>query len=197
MDKRAGSHPVGCHPLRPPVHCACVLEAMNQAEVGALKGCNLCKRGLEHDCSGSSPGLEQEFFLMDEAGVLPIEPMNSCMLPGGGRSGRSHPDYFAPEWVKNMIEITPPAYSLSQIWEQRFPSNLKLALQVGREMSLRLYPLSSSLGEYQTTEADILQEFAPATGEISRDEGLRLVPQCCDKLEEQVSSLISISNRDL
>jgi len=29
---------------------------------------------------------------------------------------------------------------------------------------------------YQTTEAEILQEFAPATGEISRDEGLQLVP---------------------
>jgi len=38
--------------IRSTVHC--VLEAMNQAEVGALKGCNLCKRGLEHDCSGSS-----------------------------------------------------------------------------------------------------------------------------------------------
>jgi len=54
-----------------------------------------------------------------------------------------------------------------------------------------LAKLSSSLGEYQTTEAEILQEFVTASSEISRDEGLRLVLQCCDKLEEQVSSLIN------
>lgn len=68
-------------------------------------------------------------------------------------------------------------------------SILEFVVQDGGEGSKYLAKLSSSLGEYQTTEADILQEFAPATGEISRDEGLRLVRQCCDKLEEQVSSL--------
>jgi carboxylate-amine ligase len=66
---------------------------------------------------------------------------------------------------------------------------LEFVVQDGCEGAHYLAKLRSSLGEYQTTEADILQEFATATGEISRDEGLRLVLQSCDKLEEQVSSL--------
>ena len=56
------------------------------------------------------------------------------------------------------------------------------------EGSHYLAKLRSSLGKYQTTEAEILQQFQPPSGEISRDEGLRLVIQCCDKLEKQVSS---------
>jgi len=40
-------------------------------------------------------------------------------------------------------------------------------------------------------QTEILQEFAPATGEISRDE--ELVRQCCDKLEKQVSFLYNQS----
>ena len=59
----------------------------------------------------------------------------------------------------------------------------------GGEGSHYLAKLRSSLGEYQTTEAKLLQEFQPTTGEISRDEGLRLVLESCDKLEQQVSSL--------
>ena len=68
-------------------------------------------------------------------------------------------------------------------------SILEFVVPDGGEGSKYLAKLRSSLGKYQTTETDILQEFAPASGEISRDEGLRLVRQCCDKLEEQVSSL--------
>jgi carboxylate-amine ligase len=68
-------------------------------------------------------------------------------------------------------------------------SLLEFVVQDGGEGAHYLAKLRSSLGEYQTTEADILQEFTTATGEISRDEGLRLVLQSCDKLEEQVSSL--------
>lgn len=89
-------------------------------------------------------GLEQEFFLVDEAGVISNrsdEFLQRCqeMAEAEGRS----PDYFAPEWVKNMVEInTPPVYSVTDLATE-YLSNLKLALQVGREMSLRLYPLST------------------------------------------------------
>ena len=89
-------------------------------------------------------GLEQEFFLVDEEGVLSHradEFLQRCQEVAEAE-GRS-PDYFAPEWVKNMVEInTPPAYSVTELATE-YLSNLKLALQVGREMSLRLYPLST------------------------------------------------------
>jgi len=61
-------------------------------------------------------GLEQEFFLMDEAGVLPIEPdefLQRCQEVAEVE-GRS-PDYFAPEWVKNMIEIRTPQHSVTDL----------------------------------------------------------------------------------
>jgi len=34
-----------------------------------------------------------------------------------------------------------------------------------------------------------MQDFAPLSDRVSQKEGLRLVRQVCDKLEEQVSSL--------
>ncbi len=89
-------------------------------------------------------GLEQEFFLVDEAGVISNradEFLQRCqeVAEAAGRS----PAYFAPEWVKSMIEInTPPAYSVTEL-AREYLSNLKLALQVGRELNLRLYPLST------------------------------------------------------
>lgn len=89
-------------------------------------------------------GLEQEFFLVDETGAISNqadEYLQRCqeVAPTKGRS----PDYFAPEWVKSMIEInTPPAYSVTELAKE-YLSNLQLALQVARDMHLRLYPLST------------------------------------------------------
>lgn len=89
-------------------------------------------------------GLEQEFFLVDEAGIISNradEFLHNCQEVATAE-GRN-PNYFAPEWVKSMVEInTPPAYSIAEL-AQAYLTNLKLVLQVGREMSLRLYPLSS------------------------------------------------------
>ena len=89
-------------------------------------------------------GLEQEFFLVDEEGVISHradELLQRCQEVAEAEGGS--PDYFAPEWVKNMVEInTPPAYSVTELAKE-YLSNLNLALQVGREMSLRLYPLST------------------------------------------------------
>lgn len=89
-------------------------------------------------------GLEQEFFLVDEAGVISNradEFLQRCqeVAEAAGRS----PAYLAPEWVKCIVEInTPPAYSVTEL-AREYLSNLKLALQVGRELNLRLYPLST------------------------------------------------------
>jgi len=93
---------------------------------------------------GRRIGLEQEFFLVDEEGVLSNradEFLQRCqeMAEAEGRS----PNYFAPEWVKNMVEInTPPTYTVTDL-AREYLNNLKLALRVGRELSLRLYPLST------------------------------------------------------
>ena len=89
-------------------------------------------------------GLEQEFFLVDQTGAISNQAdefLQRCqeVAPTKGRS----PDYFAPEWVKSMIEInTPPAYSVTELANE-YLSNLQLALQVARDLHLRLYPLST------------------------------------------------------
>jgi len=42
--------------------------------------------------------------------------MNSCSCQEVAEVEGRSPDYFAPEWVKNMIEIhTPPAYSVTDL----------------------------------------------------------------------------------
>ncbi len=89
-------------------------------------------------------GLEQEFFLVDRTGAIANradEFLQRCQEVAETK-GRN-PNYFAPEWVKSMVEInTPPAYSVSELAKE-YLSNLNLALQVGQELDLRLYPLST------------------------------------------------------
>ncbi|WP_026731898.1 glutamate-cysteine ligase family protein [Fischerella sp. PCC 9605] len=89
-------------------------------------------------------GLEQEFFLVDEAGVISDradEFLQGCHLLAEARNCNAQ--YFVPEFVKSMVEInTPPAYSGTELATE-YLKNLKLALAVARQMGLRLYPLSS------------------------------------------------------
>ena len=49
----------------------------------------------------------------------------------------------------------------------------------------------TALGEYTTTEAQLLEKFPTTTGIISQKDGLALVRHCCDRLEEEVNSLKS------
>ena len=89
-------------------------------------------------------GLEQEFFLVDEAGDLSHrgdEFLQGCHLMAEAQG--LNPQYFVPEFVKSIIEInTPPAYSGTEL-ATAYLKNLKLAIAVARQMDLRLYPLSS------------------------------------------------------
>jgi gamma-glutamyl:cysteine ligase YbdK (ATP-grasp superfamily) len=89
-------------------------------------------------------GLEQEFFLVDEAGHLSDradEFLQGCHLMAEAQG--LNPNYFVPEFVKSMVEInTPPAYSGTEL-AREYLKNLKLALSVARKIGLRLYPLSS------------------------------------------------------
>ncbi|MFB2770442.1 glutamate-cysteine ligase family protein [Pelatocladus sp. BLCC-F211] len=89
-------------------------------------------------------GLEQEFFLVDEEGVISDradEFLQGCHLMAEAQG--CNPGYFVPEFVKCMVEInTPPAYTGTELAKE-YLNNLKLAIAVGRQMGLRLYPLSS------------------------------------------------------
>lgn len=89
-------------------------------------------------------GLEQEFFLVDEEGVISDHSdayLQRCQ-EAAAVEGRN-PQHFAPEWVKSMVEInTPPAYSVAEL-ACEYLGNLKLALKVAKDMNLRLYPLST------------------------------------------------------
>lgn len=68
-------------------------------------------------------------------------------------------------------------------------SILQFAITDGGEGAKYLTKLRNQLDKYHTIEGDILQEFTPATAHLTRDEGLRLVRECCDKLEAQVAWL--------
>lgn len=89
-------------------------------------------------------GLEQEFFLVDEAGEISSlgdEFLQTCHSLAAAQN--ISPNYFVPEFVKCMLEInTPPAYTGTEL-AQVYIQNLKLAIAAGQQMGLRLYPLSS------------------------------------------------------
>jgi gamma-glutamyl:cysteine ligase YbdK (ATP-grasp superfamily) len=89
-------------------------------------------------------GLEQEFFLVDEEGVLSNradEFLDECReaARAAGRDSES----FAPECAKSMVEVnTPPVHSLEEL-AREYLTSLELALGAGRELGLRLYPLAT------------------------------------------------------
>jgi Glutamate-cysteine ligase family 2(GCS2) len=89
-------------------------------------------------------GLEQEFFLVDETGVISEnadEFLQSCREVAIKED--CNPQYFAPEFVKSMVEInTPPAYTDMELAHE-YLKNVKIAVTAARQMGLRLYPLSS------------------------------------------------------
>ncbi|MFN6486515.1 MULTISPECIES: glutamate-cysteine ligase family protein [unclassified Nostoc] len=89
-------------------------------------------------------GLEQEFFLVDEAGNLSDradEFLKSCQFIAQAQG--LNPNYFVAEFVKSMVEInTPPADTAKEL-ARVYLKNLKLAISVAQQIGLRLYPLSS------------------------------------------------------
>ncbi|MEH2072215.1 MAG: glutamate-cysteine ligase family protein [Nostoc sp.] len=89
-------------------------------------------------------GLEQEFFLVNEMGEISTQAdefLQACHSVAEAQGLK--PEYFMPEFVKNMVEInTPPAYSATELAKE-YLKNLKLAIAVARQMNLRLYSQSS------------------------------------------------------
>ena len=89
-------------------------------------------------------GLEQEFFLVDEAGSLSDradEFLKSCQFIAQAQG--LNPNYFVAEFVKSMVEInTLPADTAKEL-ARIYLKNLFLAISVAQQIGLRLYPLSS------------------------------------------------------
>ena len=70
-------------------------------------------------------------------------------------------------------------------------SILEFSCQNESEVGHYLSQFKTTLGEYTTTEAQLLAQFPTTTGKISQSEGLALVRYCCDRLEEEVNYLES------
>ncbi len=89
-------------------------------------------------------GLEQEFFLVDTRGVLSNradEFLAHCWE--AAKAAGIDPEGFAPECSGCLVEInTPPAYSLAEL-SREYLDRVELALESGRELGLRLYPLAT------------------------------------------------------
>jgi hypothetical protein len=89
-------------------------------------------------------GLEQEFFLVDEDGVLSNradEFLARCreVAVAAGRD----PESYASECARSMVEVsTPPVYTLDEL-SREYLASLELALDVGQDLGLRLYPLAT------------------------------------------------------
>jgi gamma-glutamyl:cysteine ligase YbdK (ATP-grasp superfamily) len=89
-------------------------------------------------------GIEQEFFLVDEEGV-PSDRADEFLVrcrETAGEEGLS-PEGFVGEVSWSMVEInTLPARTVADLAEA-YLASLDLALRAGRELKVRLYPLST------------------------------------------------------
>ena len=70
-------------------------------------------------------------------------------------------------------------------------SILEFSCHNDSEVGNYLSQFKTTLGEYTTTEAELLAKFPTTTGAISQSDGLALVRYCCDRLEKEVDSLKS------
>jgi gamma-glutamyl:cysteine ligase YbdK (ATP-grasp superfamily) len=90
-----------------------------------------------------SIGLEQEFFLVEETGepsARADEFLEHCREAAGSESGAA---CLSPEWVKGLVEVnTSPVCSLADL-EEKYASNVRLAIRAARGIGLRLYPLGT------------------------------------------------------
>lgn len=71
-------------------------------------------------------------------------------------------------------------------------SILEFSCQNDSEVGNYLSQFKTTLGEYTTTEAELLAKFSTTTGTISQSDGLALVRYCCDRLEQEVNTLKSM-----
>lgn len=74
-------------------------------------------------------------------------------------------------------------------------SLLKFAIEDRAEGTAYLERLRAMIRatEYQTTEAEVLEQFAPITDKLTQETGLAVVRAACDQLETQVESYLNQS----
>src|SRR5918997_5208838 len=113
----------------------CSLEERPEYAIPAYGGTDVPVRRL---------GLEQEFFLVDRTGALCDLAdvfLRECweMAEAIGLD----PGCFKPECTKSLVEITTPPSSGFQDLAKNYLSNLNLALEVGSDLGLALYPLGT------------------------------------------------------
>lgn len=77
---------------------------------------------------------------------------------------------------------------LDSILEFCFPQNSEVADYLSQ--------FKTALGEYTTTEAQLLKKFPTTTETISQEDGLALVRYCCDRLENEVHHLSNSSTKE-
>src|SRR5215210_1628040 len=106
------------------------------------------KNDVPDDRSAGLPvrriGLEQEFFLVDRAGALSdLADLFLCRCREAAGADGLDPRCFKAECVKSLVEITTPPSSGLEDLAKNYLSNLGLALKVGSELGLELYPLGA------------------------------------------------------
>ena len=94
--------------------------------------------------NNSRLGLEQEFFIVDPEGFISHradEFLEACWSIAKERDRST--DCFAPEFVKNIVEInTVPVDSFAELVEE-YLDLLNILLEVAQKLELRIYPLST------------------------------------------------------
>src|SRR5215210_6828129 len=89
-------------------------------------------------------GLEQEFFLVDEAGVLSDRAdkfLARCRETAGAKGLAM--ERFVEEGFRSLVEInTPPVHTVADL-SRSYLKILNFALRTGRELGVRLYPLAT------------------------------------------------------
>lgn len=89
-------------------------------------------------------GLEQEFFLVDREGLLcGLAEVFLRRCREAAVAVGLDPLCFKAECVKSMVEITTPPCSGVEDLASSYLSNLTVALEVGSELGLELYPLGT------------------------------------------------------
>ncbi len=89
-------------------------------------------------------GIEQEFFLVDGEGT-PSDRADELLTRCREMAGEEglNPEGFVGEVSTSMVEIkTPPACTVADL-AKAYLARLDLALRAGRELGVRLYPLST------------------------------------------------------
>ena len=101
------------------------------------------------------------------------------------------------EWVKNITSDKEQNYTrgLTANGENLYLFGGKF-IKVFTKKGEKKDVFKTALGEYTTTEAQLLKKFPTTTETISQEDGLALVRYCCDRLENEVYHLANSSTKE-